>query len=80
MAKAFNAYCPKQEAAGLKSIFRTVSQTDSSTVMVILEAEPGISVEYMEENLNVEASAHILWSEEFLIGWHKKHQRILIKK
>ena len=45
----------KREAAGRKSISRAVSESDSSTEMVILEAEPGVLAKYMEGNLNVEA-------------------------
>ena len=40
-AKAFDDDRANQEAAGIKAIFRGVSETDSSTVMAILEAEPG---------------------------------------
>ncbi len=64
-AKAFDEDRANQEAAGIKSIFRAVSETDPSTVMVILEAEQGVLGKYMEGNLNVEASGHILGSEEF---------------
>ena len=64
-AKAFDDDRTNQEAAGIKAIFRGVSETDSSAVMAILEAEPGVLAEYMEGNLNVEASGHILGSEEF---------------
>ena len=42
-----------------------MSEANSSTVMVILEAEQGVLGKYMEGNLDVEASAHILGSEEF---------------
>ena len=55
----------QQEAAGIEAIFRGVSETDSSTVMAILEAEPGILGKYMEGNTDVEASGHIIGSEEF---------------
>ena len=48
--KAFDEDDPNQEAAGIKSIFRAVSETDSSTVMVILDAEQGVLAEYMEGN------------------------------
>ncbi len=44
---------------------RGVSETDSSTVMAILEAEPGVLGKYMEGNTDVEASGHIIGSEEF---------------
>ena len=42
-----------------------MSETDSSTVMAILEAEPGVLGKYMEGNTDVEASGHIIGSEEF---------------
>ena len=64
-AKAFDEDRPNQESAGIKSISLAVNETDSSTVMVILEAEPKVLTEYMEGNLNVEASGCILGSEEF---------------
>ena len=64
-AKAFDDDRTNQEAAGIKPIFRGVSETDSSKVMAILEAEPGVLGKYMEGNLDVEASGHILGSEEF---------------
>ena len=54
-ATAFDEDRPNQEAAGIKSIFRAVSENDSSTVMGILKAEKGVLAEYMEGNLNVEA-------------------------
>ena len=64
-AKAFDDDRTNQEAAGIKAIFRGVSETDSSTVMAILEAEPGVLGKYMEGNKDVEASGHIIGSEEF---------------
>ena len=64
-AKAFDEDRPNQETAGIKAIFRGVSETDSSTVMAILEAEPGVLGKYMEGNKEVEASGHIIGSEEF---------------
>tara|TARA_B100000700_G_scaffold211082_1_gene231981 strand:+ start:124 stop:387 length:264 start_codon:yes stop_codon:yes gene_type:complete len=64
-AKAFDDDRPSQKAAGIKAIFRGVSENDSSTVMAILEAEPGVLGKYMEGNKEVEASGHILGSEEF---------------
>ena len=64
-AKAFDDDRSNQEAAGIKAIFRGVSENDSSIVMAILEAEPGALGEYMEGNKEVEASGHILGSEEF---------------
>ena len=42
-----------------------MSETDSSTVMAILEAESGVLGKYMEGNKDVEASGHIIGSEEF---------------
>ena len=64
-AKAFDDDRTNQDAAGIKAIFRGVSETDSSTVMAILEAEPGVLGKYMEGNKDVEASGHIIGSEEF---------------
>ncbi len=64
-AKVFDADRPAQEAAGIKPLFRGVSESDPSTVMAILEAEPGVSAKHMEGNPNVEASGHIIGSEEF---------------
>ena len=64
-AKAFDNDRTNQEAAGIKAIFRGVSETDSSAVMAILEAEPGVLGKYMEGNTDVEASGHIIGSEEF---------------
>ena len=64
-AKAFDDDCSNQEAAGIKAIFRGVSETDSSTVMAILEAEPEVLSKYMEGNKEVEASGHVIGSEEF---------------
>ena len=63
--KAFDDDRSNQESAGIKAIFRGVSETDSSTVMAILEAEPGVLGKYMEGNTDVEASGHIIGSEEF---------------
>ena len=64
-AKAFDDDRSNQEAAGIKAIFRGVSETDCSTVMAILEAEPEVLVKYMEGNKEVEASGHVIGSEEF---------------
>ena len=64
-AKTFDDDRANQEAAGIKAIFRGVSETDSSSVMVILEAEPGVLVKFMEGNKEIEASGHIIGSEEF---------------
>tara|TARA_B100000700_G_scaffold276008_1_gene322244 strand:+ start:92 stop:355 length:264 start_codon:yes stop_codon:yes gene_type:complete len=64
-AKAFDDDRANQEEAGIKPIFRGVSESDSSIVMAILEAEPGVLGKYMEGNEKVEASGHILGSEEF---------------
>ena len=64
-AKTFDGDRTNQEAAGIKAIFRGESETDPSTVMAILEAEPGVLVRYMEGNKDVEASGHIIGSEEF---------------
>ena len=64
-AKVFDADRANQEAAGIKVIFRGVSEKDPSTVMAILEAEPGVLAKHMEGNPNVEASGHIIGSEEF---------------
>ena len=65
-AKTFDDDRANQEAAGIKAIFRGVSETDSSSVMVILEAEPGALGKFMEGNKEIEASGHIIGSEEFL--------------
>ncbi len=64
-SKVFDADRPNQEAAGIKVIFRGVSENDPSLVMAILEAEPGVLAKHMEGNPSVEASGHILGSEEF---------------
>ena len=64
-AKSFDDDRANQETAGIKAIFRGVSETDSSTVMAILEAQPGVLGKYMEGNTDVEASGHIIGSEEF---------------
>ena len=64
-AKSFDDDRANQEAAGIKAIFRGVSETDSSTVMAILEAEPGVLGKYMEGNTDIEASGHIIGSDEF---------------
>ena len=64
-AKVFDDDRSNQEAAGIKAIFRGVSETDSSTVMAILEAEPEVLGKYMEGNKEVEASGHVIGSEEF---------------
>ena len=64
-AQAFDKDRANQEAAVLKTIFRAVNETDSSRVMVILEAEPLVLGKYIEGNLDVEASDHILLSEEY---------------
>ncbi len=63
--KVFDADRPNQMAAGINPIFRGVSESDPSTVMAILEAEPGVLAKHMDENPNVEASGHIIGSEEF---------------
>ena len=41
------------------------SETEFFIVMSILEAEPGVLGKYMEGNTDVEASGHIIGSEEF---------------
>ena len=64
-AKTFDDDRSNQEAAGIKAIFRGVSEGDSSTVMAILEAEPGVLGKYMGGNKDVEESGHIIGSEEF---------------
>tara|TARA_Y100001968_G_scaffold324055_1_gene362699 strand:+ start:786 stop:1049 length:264 start_codon:yes stop_codon:yes gene_type:complete len=64
-SKAFDDDRANQEASGIKAIFRGVSESDPSTVMAILEAEPGVLGKYMEGNEEVEASGHIIGSEEF---------------
>ena len=64
-ATAFDNDRASQEAGGIKAIFRGVSETDSSIVMAILEAKKGILEKYMEGNKDVEASGHIIGSEEF---------------
>ena len=63
--KVFDADRSNQEAAGIKPIFRGISETDPTIVMAILEAEPGILAKYMQGNPNVEASGHLIGSEEF---------------
>ena len=50
-----------------------MSEADSSTVMVIFEAGPEVSGKYMEDNLDIEASGHIMAVKNLPIGWHKKH-------
>ena len=65
-AKAFDDDRSNQEAAGIRAIFRGVSENDSSKVMAILDAEPGILAKYMEGNKEVEESGHVIGSEEFL--------------
>ena len=64
-AKVFDADLPNQEAVGIKPLFRGVSEDDPSTVMEILEAEPGVLAKHMKGNPNVQASGHIIGSEEF---------------
>ena len=64
-SKAFDDDLSNQQAAGIKAVFRGVSESDPSKVMAILEAEPGVLGKYMEGNKEVEASGHILGSEEF---------------
>ena len=46
--KAFDDDRANQEAEGIKAIFRGVSETDSLTVMAILEVELGVLGKYME--------------------------------
>ena len=64
-SKAFDDDRSNQESAGIKAIFRGVSETDPSIVMAILEADPGVLGKYMEGNKDVESSGHIIGSEEF---------------
>ena len=64
-AKTFDDDRVNQEAAGIKAIFRGVSEIDPSTVMALLEAESGDLGKYMEGNKDVKASGHIIGSEEF---------------
>ena len=63
--QVFDADRSNQEAAGIKPIFRGVSENDPSTVMAILEAEPGVLAKHMEGNPSVEASGHIIGTEVF---------------
>tara|TARA_B100000700_G_C14705373_1_gene696467 strand:- start:410 stop:613 length:204 start_codon:yes stop_codon:yes gene_type:complete len=65
MGKAFVNDQANQELVGIKSISRGVSEIGPSTVRPILEAELRGLVKYMEENLDIEASVHILSSKEF---------------
>ncbi len=48
-----------------------MSETDSSTVITMLGPEPGVLGNEMEGNKEVEASGHIIGSEDFQIGWHE---------
>lgn len=64
-SKGFDADRSNQEAAGITPIFRGVGENDPSTVMAILEAEPGVLARHMEGNQDVAATGHIVGSEEF---------------
>ena len=56
-----------------KAILIGVSETDSSTEMAILEAEPGVLCNYIKGNKDVEASGQIIGSEEFKLNGIKTY-------
>ena len=64
-ANAFDDDRANQEAAEIKVIFRGAREIDTSTVMAILDAEPGVLGKHMQGNNDVDASGHIICCEEF---------------
>ena len=45
--------------------------------MAILKKLQCVLEKYIEKNLDVEASGHIIQREEFLISWNKKKIRLI---
>ena len=71
-AKVYDASAPFQKAAGITSVFRGVSKSDPSKVCAVMQAEPGVMEQFIEDNTElIVSSGHVLEStvsQVFLAG------------
>ena len=71
-AKVYDASAPFQKTAGIISLYRGVSKDDPSKVCAVMQAEPGVMEQFIEDNTElIVSSGHVLEStvsQVFLAG------------
>ena len=48
--KVYDESAPFQKAAGITSLYRGVSKDDSSKVCAVMQAQPGVMEQFIEDN------------------------------
>ena len=70
--KVYDESAPFQKAAGIISLYRGVSKDDSSKVCAVMQAQPGVMEQFIEDNTElIVSSGHVLEStvsQVFLAG------------
>ncbi len=62
-AKVFDQSAPFQKAAGITSLYRGVSKDDPSKVCAVMQAQPGVMEQFIEDNTElIVSSGHVLES------------------
>ena len=70
--KVYEESAPFQKAAGITSLYRGVSKEDPSKVCAVMQAQPGVMEQFIEDNTElIVSSGHMLEStvsQVFLAG------------
>ena len=62
-AKVYDASAPFQKTAGITSLYRGVSKDDPSKVCAVMQAQPGVMEQFVEDNTELSVSSgHVLES------------------
>ena len=62
-AKVYDASAPFQKTAGITSLYRGVSKDDPSKVCAVMQAQPGVMEQFIEDNTElIVSSGHVLES------------------
>lgn len=62
-AATYDASLPMQKVAGITSLYRGVSQEDSTKVCAVMQAAPGVMEQFIADNSEMIASSgHVLES------------------
>ena len=71
-AKVYDEAAPFQKSAGITSLYRGVSKDDPSKVCAVMQAQPGVMEQFIEDNTElIVSSGHVLEStvsQVFLAG------------
>ena len=62
-AEVYDASAPFQKTAGITSLYRGVSKEDPSKVCAVMQAQPGVMEQFIEDNTElIVSSGHVLES------------------